>query len=128
MKIQVAILAVLASAASAFVTNSVPFIKTLSKRSNSADLDQPIIQSMYSRCELAPNAKRPRLATVQKIAGPAWGCYQMNGKNSTFCTVKEDVTDMTTTQYALVTTKLCIHYQGFLQMMIQSPDPLDSIA
>lgn len=61
----------------------------------------------------------PDVAVVQGIAGDNWSCYQRNEKMSTFCTVRDTVNAMTTTEFAMVTTKLCLQYNGFLQLVIQ---------
>ncbi|KAG0277699.1 hypothetical protein BGZ95_005512 [Linnemannia exigua] len=93
-----------------------PFIKTLARPSNLKNVPNPF--HSYSRCEMAVNNKRPSLATVQKIAGPQFNCYQFNDKNSTFCTVKPEVRGMTTSHFTIVTGQLCEKYKGYLQIFL----------
>ncbi|CAO3565364.1 unnamed protein product [Mortierella alpina] len=120
MKFTFAVGAALISTAAAFQLNQVPFIKTLTVPSNSVNNGAPYPFAAYSRCELRVDGARPSLSVVQKIAGSDFGCYQRNNRNGTFCTVKSTVTNMSSTQFALVTVQLCAKYKGTLQLMQES--------
>ncbi|KAG0066250.1 hypothetical protein BGZ89_007458 [Linnemannia elongata] len=103
------------------LTRDLPFIKTLARTQNFKDV--PVHWSSSSRCEMDINAERPSLAVVQHIAGPRFRCYQMNAGNSTFCTVKDYVRNMTSSRFTLVTAQLCEWYGGLLQITSEALDP-----
>ncbi|KAG0364506.1 hypothetical protein BGX24_004573 [Mortierella sp. AD032] len=122
MKLTLAtVITLLAAACISTVTGQspTPFIKTLAGPNNFKNVPNPF--RSYSRCEMDVNSKRPNLATVQKIAGPLFNCYQLNEKNSTFCTVKRDVQGMTTSHFAIVTGQLCEKHKGYLQITMSPP-------
>ncbi|KAF9962871.1 hypothetical protein BGZ70_007822 [Mortierella alpina] len=120
MRFTLAAGAALISTAAAFQLNDVPFIKTLTGPSNAANNGAPYPFRAYSRCELRVDGARPSLSAVRKIAGSDFECHQRNNKNGTFCTVKSTVTNMSSTQFALVTVQLCAKYKGALQLMQES--------
>ncbi|KAF9135749.1 hypothetical protein BGW39_000619 [Mortierella sp. 14UC] len=96
-----------------------PFIKTLAGPYNLLNVPNPF--RSYTRCEMDVNIERPNLAVVQRIAGPEFECHQANDRNSTFCTVKRELTGMSTSHFVIVTGKLCERYNGYLQVTMSPP-------
>ncbi|KAF9145095.1 hypothetical protein BGX30_010350 [Mortierella sp. GBA39] len=107
------------------LTRDLPFIKTLARTQNFKDV--PVHWSSSSRCEMDINAERPSLIVVQHIAGPRFRCFQANAGNGTFCTVKDDVRDMTSNRFTLVTAQLCEWYGGLLQITSEAYSPCNRL-
>ncbi|KAG0341401.1 hypothetical protein BG000_009205 [Podila horticola] len=116
----VALACIVAAASADIVTRDLPFIKTLSMPNNYKDYQQPYTYHGVSRCEF-PEATQPKLKELQKIAGSRWECSAFNGTRNNFCTVKPEIHDLTSIEFAKVTTSLCAKYNGFL--MIQQGPP-----
>ncbi|KAF9387944.1 hypothetical protein CPB97_001835 [Podila verticillata] len=120
MKFLTVTLACIVAAASAdIVTRDLPFIKTLSKSNNYKDFQEPYTYHGVSRCEF-PEATRPVLRELQKIAGSRWECVAYNGTRYNHCTPKAEIHDLTSIEFVQVTTSLCAKYNGFL-MIDQGP-------
>ncbi|KAF9421062.1 hypothetical protein BGZ94_008934 [Podila epigama] len=111
----IAILAATIATASAIVTRDLPFVKTLSKPKNHIDYEQPHKYYGVSRCEFS-NSTLPNIHVLQRIAGPRWECVSFGEGRYNHCSVKPHITDLTSLEFARVTTALCTRYNGFLMI------------